>query len=163
MAAARAPENRLIPYRLGMFQTKQNQMNEALESFNKAAALDPQWAFPWLRAGLVWSRIGQIENAVKALEKAYNLAPGNYQIRSNLASAYASTQQYDKALDLLDQLIIDYPDYVNGWFNLALVHTRMGQADKAAAALEQAAALHHLSEDESVRIEQLRQILNQTP
>ena len=160
LAAARSPENRLIPYRVGVFQDQQGQLPEALDSFRRAANLDPQWPLPWLKAGLTLRRAGQMDDAIDAFEKAYELRPGNHQIRSNLASAYASAGQLTEARDLLQQLVVDYPFYVNGWFNLALVHSRMNQPQKATAALDQAAALRNLSEEESARIAQLRQTLH---
>ncbi len=163
LAATRAPHNRLIPFHLGLFQDKQNLVNEALESFAHASELDPEWASPWLRLGLMLQRVGQMNEALIALERAYELTPGNHQIRSNLASSYATIEQYDKALKLLDDLVRDYPQYVNGWFNLALVQTKMGHREKATAALEKAAALHNLTPQDSARIINLQQILEQVP
>jgi len=159
LAGTRAPENRLIPYRMGVYQDKQNQLAEALDSFRKAANLDPQWSLPWLKAGTTLRRAGQMDDAVDALEKAYMLSPGNHQVRSNLASAYATVGRLNEALTLLQKLVVDYPLYVNGWFNLAMVHAHLDQTDKATAALDQAAALRYLSEKESARIAHLRQTL----
>lgn len=160
LASSRSPEDRLIPYRVGVYQDQQGHLSEALDSFRRAANLDPQWPLPWLKAGLTLQKAGQMDDAIDALENAWRLSPGNHQIRSNLASAYAETGRFNEALPLLEKLVIDYPNYVNGWFNLALVHARMGEIEKATAALNRAAALHNLSDSESTRITQLMQSLH---
>lgn len=156
LAATRAPGNRLIPYRMGTYQDQQGQLREALDSFRKAANLDPGWPLPWLKAGTTLHKAGQIEDAIGALENAQRLSSGNHQIRSNLASAYATTGRLDDALVLLEKLVIDYPDYLNGWFNLALVQAQLGHTEKATAALDKAAVLRYLSEDGSKKIAKLR-------
>ena len=161
LAATRAPANGKIPYRLGVFQDQQGQLSEALNSFRRAANMDPQWAFPWLRAGMTLRKAGQMDDAIDALEKAYTLSPGNHQIRSNLASAYASVEQFDAARELLQQLVQDFPNYVNGWFNLALVQWRSGREDDARMALKKAGEIRNLTPGQVGRIESLQTIMSQ--
>ncbi len=159
LAAGRSPDNRLIPYRAGIYQEKQGRLAEALDSFRRAADLDPQWSLPWLKAGLTLRRAGQMPNALDALEKAFDLSPGNHQIRSNLASAYALNEQYDLARGLLEQLVVDYPNYVNGWFNLALVELRAGKPRQAEKVLENTNNLRNLTPEQKQRIVELRKLI----
>ncbi|PIE76853.1 hypothetical protein CSA17_00015 [bacterium DOLJORAL78_65_58] len=159
LAQARAPRERFIPYRLGRCQEKQGQWEAALGSFRQAAQLAPDWALPWLRAGLTLQRAGLEEEALQALQKAHALSPGNHQIRSNLASAYASTGRLREARSLLEDLVRDYPNYMNGWFNLALVQARMGDTAGARKSLSGAASLRGLTPDQESRIRTLRQQL----
>lgn len=48
---------------------------EALEAFNKAIQLDPQFANAWYRKGLVLNNLGRKEEGKEALNKAYELDP----------------------------------------------------------------------------------------
>jgi len=159
LAEVRAPGERFIPYRMGLYQEKQGKLNEALGSFKKAAELDPDWALPWLKAGLALQRAQLMEEALTTLEKAHALSPGNHQIRSNLASAYASLGRLEDAARLLETLVEDYPQYVNGWFNLALVRARMGETEAALKSLSGAASIRGLAPDQESRIRALRQQL----
>lgn len=161
MAAVRTPESRLVPYRLGVFQDRQGKYPEALESFRQAVAVDPQWSMPWFKAGLTLRKAGQMDDALDALEKAHQLDPGNHQIRSNLASAYASVGRFEAANTLLEELVADYPHYVNGWFNLALVRLRLNDQAGAHEALEQAATLKNLDAEQLQQIQQLESLLKQ--
>ncbi len=161
LAATRAPRNSKIPYRMGVFQDRQGKWPDALNSFRRAANMDPQWAFPWLRAGMTLRKAGQMDDAIDAFEKAYALSPGNHRIRSNLASAYASVEQYDAARELLGQLVEDFPNYVNGWFNLALVQWRSGREDDARVALKMAGEIRNLTPGQVRRVGSLEEMMGQ--
>ncbi len=108
------------------------------------------------RAGMTLRKAGQMDDAIDAFENAYALSPGNHRIRSNLASAYASVEKYDEARELLEQLVEDFPNYINGWFNLALVQWRSGQKDAARVALNRAGGIRNLTLDQIRRIESLQ-------
>ena len=102
----------------------------------------------------------QMDDAVDAFQKAYALSPGNHRVRSNLASAYASVERYDEARELLEKLVDDFPDYVNGWFNLALVEFRCGDEVGARLALGKAGKIRGLTERQMVRIERLWEMMD---
>lgn len=159
VAAERAPHNRLIPYRIGRNYEQMGEARQAVTAYEKAAALDPDWSYPWLRGGLVLNGEGRHSEARRAFEQAYKLAPGNQRIRSNLASAYAEAGDLAKAHRLLVSLTRDYPLYVNGWFNRALVEYQSGRTEQARASLQQAEVLHGLSAAEKEQIRQLRRML----
>ena len=161
LAANRSTKDPLIPYRVGVFQDKQGQLAEALDSFRRAANLDPQWSMPWLQAGSTLRKAGQMDDAISALEKAYEMSPGNHQIRSNLASAYAATGQFDAALPLLEKLVVDYPFYVNGWFNLAMIELQLGNPGRAQTILRNASSLRNLTAGQIQRIDELLLVAKQ--
>jgi len=162
LAAARAPDHRLIPYRIGRNYEELRRTDEALAAFTEAAALDPDWSLPWLRSGLVLRRAGRIDEALTAMEAAYLRSSGDHRIRANLASLYAETGHPDRAAELLEQLVRDYPLYINGWFNLALVELTAGRLESAESALNQAAAIPGVTESQERQIDQLKQLLLKT-
>ena len=162
VAAKRAPSNRLIPYRIGRNHEERGDGRLAVAAYEQAAGLDPDWSYPWFRGGLVLNREGRKDEALRAMQEAYALAPGNQRIRSNLASLYAETGDLAKAHRLLTVLTRDYPLYVNGWYNRALVEYSAGRLDEARASLASAAQLRKLSESERDQIEQLRLVLEES-
>ena len=162
-AARRAPTNRLVPYRIGRNYEEMGQAREAVAAYERSAALDPEWSYPWFRGGLVLQREGRLDEALRAMQHAYELAPGNQRIRSNLASLYAEQGDLEQARELLASLTRDYPLYVNGWFNRALVAYRAGRYEEARASLAAARGLKRLSAAERGRIEQLADLLAAAP
>jgi len=159
LAASRAPRNRLIPYRIGRNHEEMGDARAAVAAYERAAALDPAWSYPWFRGGLVLIGEDRKEEALRAMLKAYELAPGNRRIRSNLASLYAETGNLAKAHRLLTGLTRDYPLYVNGWFNRALVEYQAGRRDDARVSLAAARRLRGLTEQELDQITQLARMV----
>ena len=159
LARIRRPDNRLIPYRIGRNYEQMEQYNEALAAYEQASFLDPDWAYPYLRGGLVMNRQDRRVRALDLMEKAYERSPGHFRVRSNLASLYAENGRPDRAVDILHDLTRDYPHYVNGWFNLALASHQAGKPAEAIAALDRAASLRGVTEDQINQIEQLKRIL----
>lgn len=158
-AAARAPRNRLIPYRMGRNYEDWGGNRKAVAAYERAAALDTNWSYPWFRSGLVLRRAGRPGEALRALQKAHELAPGHKRIRSNLASLYAESGALDSAHDLLLTLTRDYPRYVNGWYNLARVDAELGRYQEALFALATAARLPRLSAREEQQLSALSEFI----
>ncbi len=159
LAAERAPGNRLIPYRIGRNYEETGQARQAVAAFEQAAALDPEWSYPWLRGGLILNQEGRRDEALRAMQQAYRLAPGNQRIRANLASLYAETGELARAHRLLVSLTRDYPLYVNGWYNRALVEFQSGRLEAARRSLAVAGALRGLTDQEKDQIRQLEQVI----
>jgi tetratricopeptide (TPR) repeat protein len=159
LAQLRAPDNRLIAYKIGRNYEEMGLDQEAVAAYRQTADLDPEWPYPWLRLGLVYRRAGQTEQSLAALEKAHLLGPGNHRVRANLASAYAESGQNEKARAMLRELTRDYPHYLNGWFNLALAELRVGDPAAAQAALDRASELPRLTATEKDQITQLQQVI----
>ena len=159
LARTRAPRNRLISYRLGRNLEEMNKLDEAVEAYLQAADLDPIWAYPWLRLGLVYRQMDQPQDALNSMERSLQLGPGHHRARANLASLYAEAGQLETAQQMLTQLTKDYPLYVNGWFNLALVQLRMGHTTEASETLDIAEKLHGLESVQREQIDQLRQVI----
>lgn len=57
------------------------------------------------------------------------------------ARAAVSEEKYHVALDLLDEVTVLYPDFVEGWSSRALVHLMMDDYDRAMADLSRALAI----------------------
>ena len=159
LAQARFPNNRLIPYRIGRNREQMEQYDRALSAFERASFLDPEWSYPYLRGGLVLNQQGRKAQALDLMERAFELSPGNFRVRSNLASLYAENGRIDLAVTILDQLTTDYPHYVNGWFNLALAAFQSGDASRAEAALGRAGALRGLTADQKTQIARLKELV----
>ncbi len=163
LAQARRPEHRLIPYRMGRNHEQLEKYGPALADYERASFLDPDWAYPFLRAGLVMNLQGRKSQALDLMEQAFECSPGNFRVRSNLASLYAENGRLDRAIAILAELTDDYPHYVNGWFNLAVAHYQAGNAAAARTALDRAEDLRGLTEDQVRQIEQLQDVLEGPP
>jgi tetratricopeptide (TPR) repeat protein len=155
-AIARSPRNRLLVYKLGRNLEKQGRFDDALATFAAARSLSPEWAYPWLRTGLVLQQLGRPAEALPYMAEAHRLSPGNQRIRANYGALLAENGRLDEARQVLGELVRDYPVYVPGWFNLALVELQAGDPAAAHRAVEKVAAMRGLTREERARGAQLR-------
>jgi tetratricopeptide (TPR) repeat protein len=155
------PDQRIIPYRMGRNREDAGQYIEALTAYGKALSLDPDWANPYMRSSIILRKIGNKEQALAAIGMAAIRAPGNYKIRSNHGSLLAENGQLAEAELMLQSLTVDFPGYVNGWFNLALVETQLGHQEAALQALSVAESTPDITDEEQSQVSKLRAVLSQ--
>jgi len=133
---------------------------EALVGYTAAMAADPDWALPWHGRALSLKELGRFEAATTALNEAIARDPGRARYRSNLASLLAEMGRLNEAAAILEELTRAFPDYLPGWFNLALMQARGGENAAARRTLERVAALPRLSAAEREQIDRLRHHLD---
>jgi hypothetical protein len=68
-----------------------------------------------------------IISTLKKLMKEY---PGVPVIKDYLGLAYRSKEMFDKARIVYDQLVVEYPDFLQGWVGLLSVFLNDGECDK---------------------------------
>jgi len=74
---------------------------------------------------------GDLNGAIALYESVLARSPQNYTARSRLSTLYSYTQQYDRSLQLLDQLVAEYPDWVDLQIQRAEVTSWSGDYDRA--------------------------------
>ncbi len=90
-----------------------------------------------------------VELAIAEYKKALAITPGFSDASLNLGNAYKKLNQYKKALEVYEKLILDKPDYARAYYNKGitlyqlqqytpareslLMYTRLGHANTAAA------------------------------
>ena len=87
-------------YRAGTAAAANNDFNAAEAQFEKVVRLVPQIEEGHSALGAVLMRLGKLPEAIKELEKAHQLKPGDPSVQTNLALAYEQTGANQKALVL---------------------------------------------------------------
>ena len=159
-ALRRLPDNAFVLYQHARTLALLGRHEEALAGYAAAAAADPEWSFPWHGQAMSLKALGRFEAAADALTEAIARDPGRARYRSNLASLVAEMGRLDEAAVILEELTRAFPEYLPGWFNLALVQSRGGHNAAARRTLERAAALPRLSVDQREQIALLRRRLD---
>jgi len=83
---------------------------EALGYLREALAQDPRHVEALYYTGLVNIALQRLEPAVQALEKARELAPGDFSVRYLLGVAYFAQERYDQAEPILNQCFAERPN-----------------------------------------------------
>jgi tetratricopeptide (TPR) repeat protein len=131
-AAAEEPELAEIPYMIARSYVDMDNYKPAIPYFQKAISLDSgkvQWIY---ECALVFATINDDQNALKY----YNLAAGrgykkDNDFYENLADAYLSTGNPDKALQIFQDLLLKKPADLEILNSLAFINYRIKNYDTA--------------------------------
>jgi protein O-GlcNAc transferase len=91
-------------YRAGIAAVANNDFKTAEAQFEKVVRLVPQIEEGHSALGAVLVRLGNYPQAIKELEKARALKPGDVSVLTNLASAYEQTGANKKAIALFEEM-----------------------------------------------------------
>ena len=95
------PENPVIYFELGKNYFAQKKYNEAYDNFEKVTKMDPKKRWAWVGMYDVCYETKDYNKAIPIVEK---LVTFNEDYKEDLTSLYMNTQQFDKALELINEL-----------------------------------------------------------
>ncbi len=95
------PENPIVYFELGKNYLAQKKYKEAYDNFEKAAKMDPKNRWTWVGMYDVCYDTRDYNQAIVIVEK---LIEFKEDYKEDLTSLYMNTQQYDKALELINEL-----------------------------------------------------------
>lgn len=96
----------------------------------------------------------QVPQGQEALEKAVANAPDNYWYSQGLASLYQQKNELDKAITLLEQMVVRFPAKQDPLFNLLDLYGRQEKYDKVISTLNRLEK--HMGKNEQLSMEKFR-------
>jgi tetratricopeptide (TPR) repeat protein len=84
-----------------------------------------------LRLATAYSALGRDREAVAAFQRAQAIDPNSEDVRTYLALHYARGKDWQKAVPLLERVVVDNPDRLPAVEALALVRERQGRVEDA--------------------------------
>ncbi|MFW6119352.1 MAG: tetratricopeptide repeat protein [Petrotogales bacterium] len=131
-------------------EKKAENYERARELAEKAVEMDPQYGYAYYVAGASIGQLAEFAGIVKSLfmlgdfdhyiEKAMELLPENNLPFLAMGMRYRDTpwpfRNYDKSEELLLKAINLDPDYINSYYELALLYEKWGKMDKASEYFE---------------------------
>jgi arylsulfatase A-like enzyme len=122
-------------------QLAQGDVERGLRTLDNALLQEPGSRFAALRAGSHLLKLGQVERALPYLQRAIVNDPGRAEARFALGDALTRLGRDAEALEHWLELARLQPRRFEAWFNIALGHLALGNADSARQARDRAAAL----------------------
>ena len=123
---------------LGVIYYQQNQLEKAIDCYQKAIDSLPDNANFYSHLGAAQQGLGQFENAIESQQHAIKLNPNEAAYHYNLGYAYNEAKSFEKAIHCYQQALEIDPAYNPCFNNLGLCFNELGDYDKAIATFEKA-------------------------
>jgi len=97
-------------------------------------------------------RMGNVDKTIETVEKLSALDPTNLQLKKLLIESYLKVKDYDKALKLSNELLIEYPDDINLLEYRANALVQTGKWDEGAAEYQKLSERDDMPLEPKIRI-----------
>jgi tetratricopeptide (TPR) repeat protein len=116
-------------------------INKAIEAYNKALALKPNYAEALNNKGNACHELGKLEDAIEAYNKALSLKPNYAEAFNNMGTALKDQDRLKEALEAYNKALALRPDYPEALYNFSTALQDQGKLDEAIEALNKATEL----------------------
>lgn len=121
---------------LGTIYGHQKRYGPAIESFEKAIALEPHNAQALNNLAVIYRQTGDADRALQLVQAALRRDPNNAEIFYNLGNIHKDRGQHQEAIDAYEQAVARQPDLAVAYNNMGTLYDSIGDHDKAARAFE---------------------------
>ncbi len=140
-ALAIGPPQARLHNLVGQACLRLNRDDDALASFERAIACQPDFADAYGNRATLLGEMGRRDEALAAFDQALALRPNNPEDLCNKATVLADLGRLPEALATYDRAIARVPDFALAQFNRADVLRQLGRLTEALTAYERAIAL----------------------
>lgn len=123
---------------LGDVLQKQGKFNEAIQVYQKALKLDPDFAEVYNNLGSILETEGKLEAAVTCYQQALKIKPDLSQAYNNLGNVFKKQNKLEAAIQFYQQALKITPDWAETHYNLGTALNDDGQLEAAIASYRQA-------------------------
>jgi len=119
----------------------QKRYAEALAAYDRALALDPQWALAWTNKGATLNGLGRNDEALAASDRALALDPQDAFAWNDKGNALRALRRFDEALAAYDRALALDPQFAIAWHGKGNALSDLRRFDETLAAYDRALAL----------------------
>ncbi|MDC0834712.1 tetratricopeptide repeat protein, partial [Geitlerinema sp. CS-897] len=115
---------------------------EALESYDRALELKPDYYQAWGNRSSVLGNLGRYEEALESCDRALELNPDVYLAWFNRGSVLGNLGRYEEELESYDRALELKPDFYQAWYNRGAVLGNLGRNEEALESFDRALELN---------------------
>ena len=126
---------------LGLLFAAEQDYGNAITSWEKVLAINPDYHEAWYNRGVALSALGRKEEAIQSYDKAVDIKPDYHEAWNNRGNALSALGRKEEAIQSFDQALQIQPDFASAYYNKACCYGLQGTIDLAIATLQQAITL----------------------
>jgi protein O-GlcNAc transferase len=127
---------------LGNVLRQQGKLEEAIQSYQQALSLNPNYAQAHNNLGNIFQEQGKLEEALQSYQQALSLNPDFVQAHNNLGNALRQQGKLEEALQSYQQALKINPDFVQTHNNLSDIFRQQGKLEEAVQSYQQVIRLN---------------------
>jgi tetratricopeptide (TPR) repeat protein len=135
-------KNAMYFYNYGNALNGLRQFSAAVESYDRAIAITPDYAEAYSNRGIVLQALGRFEAAIESYDRAIAVNPKFAEAYSNRGNALMELERFDPAFESYDSAIALKPDYAEAYANRGNAFKRLQNYDAAAEGYHRAIAIN---------------------
>jgi tetratricopeptide (TPR) repeat protein len=116
---------------LGDALLRQGKLNEAIDQYQKAIRLKPDYANSHNNLGIALARKGQTDEAIRQYREAIRLKPDHADAHNGLGVALHAKGQMDESVRHLQEALRLKPDHADAHYNLGVAFYQQGHTGEA--------------------------------
>jgi tetratricopeptide (TPR) repeat protein len=132
----KSPDDHIVRNNLGDTYNNRGQLEEAMEEFQKALALEPHHPEAHNNLGTVYGKKGLLDMAALEFKAALRARPYFAKAHYNLGLTYFKQNRLDEAIEEYKLTLKFKPDLVEARFNLGIAYKKKGLKKQAIKELE---------------------------
>ena len=121
---------------LGLLAAEEGRMTDAIQNFQQALRLNPDYLVPLENLGNAYRQQRQWDQARAAFERALTVNPESPGANYGLAMVYAASDDSEHTYEYLQKALQFRPDYPEALNNLGVLYVRTGRRDEAVSTLQ---------------------------
>ena len=123
---------------LGYVYVESGKYKEAIDSFEQALRIKPDYAEVHYNLGYVYVKLGKYKDAIDSYKQAIRIKPDLEMAHNNLGIAYDDLGKYKESIESFKQAIRINPDYTEAHINLGVAYGNSGKYKEAIESFKQA-------------------------
>ena len=125
-------------YNLGLTCEKEGQLGDAVDAYQRALQLKPNYVEAQSNLGNVYREQGNLDDAISAFERAIKIKPDYAGGYNNLGVVLKEKHDLDRAIDAYQQALRLNPQNAESYYNLGMVYVERDQRSEAAESFQKA-------------------------
>ena len=126
---------------IGTTNKSLGKLEEAIEAYNKAILLKPDFAEAHYNIGNTLKKQGKLEEATEAFRKALDIKPDYAEVYINMGNALQGQGKLDEAIKAYNKVISLKPNFAEAYNNMGSALKDQGKQEKAIEAYSKALSL----------------------
>ncbi len=124
------------PYNEGLELAENGSYIDAVERFNEALAIDPDFVDAEYNLGVTLKMLKSYEKAIRHLDRAVELRPDNSEYRFALGNCLFHINRFGDAADSFEKVVAADSSQTKALYSLAVCYEKLGRREKAIQAWE---------------------------